>query len=97
MESAAIAQVAQVNGIPWLAVRGISDAANDEAGLDLSQLVDYVEDGAAAAGWARAQARRLAFLVNNPAAIGKLSRLRAGVRLASERAAALTLAVIEQI
>jgi adenosylhomocysteine nucleosidase len=46
MESAAAAQVAYLNGIPFLAVRAVSDQAGGEA---LAQITDSVDEGARAA------------------------------------------------
>lgn len=46
MESAAAAQVAYLNGIPFLAVRAVSDYAGNEA---LAQITDSVEDASRAA------------------------------------------------
>ena len=97
MESAAVAQVAQANGIPWLAVRGISDAADGEAGINLARLSEYVEDGESLAGWMRSQGRRLGYLVRHPEMPGKITRVVRGVRLAAERAAALTEAVLHEL
>lgn len=97
MESAAVAQVAQANGIPWLIVRGISDTADGEAGVNLSRLSEYVEDGDSVAGWMRGQGRRLSHLARHPETAGKIRRLIKGVRLASDRAAALVEAILEEI
>ena len=97
MESAAVAQVAQANGIPWLIVRGISDTADGEAGVNLSRLSAYVEDGDSVAGWMRGQGRRLSHLARHPETAGKIRRLIKGVRLASDRAAALVEAILEEI
>jgi adenosylhomocysteine nucleosidase len=46
MESAAAAQVATLNGIPFIAVRAVSDHAGDEA---LAQITNSVDEGARAA------------------------------------------------
>jgi len=97
MESAAVAQVAQANGVPWLVVRGISDTADGEAGINLSRLSEYVEDGESWPGWLRGQGRRLTYLLRHPETPGKLTRLVRGVRLAAERAAALTGAVLSEL
>lgn len=92
MESAAVAQVAQANGIPWVVIRGISDTA--DAGLNLSRLAEYVEDGESMAGWARSQGRRLAYLARHPGRAKQLAQVVKDARLAFDRAAALTEATI---
>ena len=97
MESGAVAQVAQANGVPWVALRGISDMADDEAGVNLGRLVEYVEDGGSVAGWVRAQGRRLAYLARHPDAPAKYARLARGVQLAAERAAALAELTIRRL
>ena len=94
MESAAVAQVAQANGIPWLAVRAISDSADGESGINLSKLTEYVEDGGPVTGWMRCQGRRVSYLVRHPDASRKITKTVKGVRLAAARAAALTGAVL---
>jgi adenosylhomocysteine nucleosidase len=92
MESAAVAQTAAANGIAWLAIRAVSDAADEDAGFDVSKLVEYADEASATT-----LARRLGYLAAHPDTLAKLRRLRAGIQLAAERATALTLAVVERL
>ena len=89
-----MAQVAVANGVPWLNLRGISDTADDDAGLDLTQVFDRVEDGQSIAGWLRRRRRLVAYVVRHPDAPGKLRQLARGVRLAADRAATLVEATL---
>ena len=97
METAAVAQAAQAHGVSWLGIRGISDSADEEAGLDLSRLAAFVEDGSWPLGWAKRQARRAGYLLRDRHAVGRLRRLIAGVRLGADRAAALLAGTVARL
>ncbi len=43
-EGAAVAQAAHCHGLPWLALRGVSDTADGDAAFDFTQMVLYDED-----------------------------------------------------
>jgi adenosylhomocysteine nucleosidase len=92
METAAIAQVAVAHGLPWGAVRAVSDTASDEYILDYGRLRVYLDDGRPA--W-RQQLARLFYLASHPTARKRLSRLRQGLALASSQAADLVAAMLE--
>ncbi len=95
MESAAVAQVAAAHGIPWLAIRGISDRADEEAGLDAGLLAVSLDDEGLGA-WLSLQGRRLCYLLRHPDAPWRISRLMQGTRLAAARAAALVEAALSR-
>jgi 5'-methylthioadenosine/S-adenosylhomocysteine nucleosidase len=83
MESAAVAQVASAYGLPWLAVRAISDTAGDDGCLDFGRLRIYLDSGLPA--W-RQRWRRWTYLLAHPGAWRRLRRLKQGLRQASRQA-----------
>jgi hypothetical protein len=84
METAAVAQVAVAHGIPWGAIRTVSDSAGDDFVLDYSRLRIYLDDERPA--WRRQLGRRW-YLLTHPTHRRRLSHLRKGLALASERSA----------
>lgn len=95
MESAAVAQVAAAHGIPWLAIRGISDSADEEAGIDAGLLISSLDDEGLGS-WLSLQGRRLGYLLRHPDTPWRISRLVQGTRLAAARAAALAEAALSR-
>jgi len=92
METAAVAQVATAHRLPWLAIRGISDAAGDDLILDYERLRVYL-DGERPL-W-RYWAGRWFYLLAHPRAFGRLRRLLGGLALASERASQVLVAMFQ--
>jgi adenosylhomocysteine nucleosidase len=91
METAAVAQVAVAHRLPWVAVRAISDTADDDFTLDYSRLRLYLDDERPA--W-RCRAVRWTYLATHPGAWRRLHRLSRGLALASEQAARLVEAML---
>jgi adenosylhomocysteine nucleosidase len=91
METAAVAQVAVAHGLPWVAVRAISDSADDDFTLDYSRLGFYLDDERAE--W-RCWVRRWVYLATHPDAWRRVRRLSRGLALASQRAARLVEAML---
>jgi adenosylhomocysteine nucleosidase len=92
METAAVAQVAVAHGVPWVAVRGISDRAGDDLILDYHRLRIYLDDGRPP--W-RHFAGRWFYLLTHPRAFGRMRRLRRGLALASGRASRVVVAMLQ--
>lgn len=84
METAAVAQVAVAHGLPWVAVRAVSDSAGDDCILDFSRLRVYLDDDQPA--WRR-QLDQWWYLLTHPTQRRRLSQLDKGLTLASEQAA----------
>lgn len=88
MEGAAVAQVAQANGVELVAVRGISDVAADLAKMELESVAglgvagSVKERAAGVAGAAR-------FVATRPANVIELLRLARAMRGAARNAAAV--------
>lgn len=94
METAAVAQAAAAHGLPWVAVRAVSDRAGDDLVLDYSRLQFYLGDGRPT--W-RQQASRWFYLLAHPSARRRLHRLRQGLTLASEQASWLVQAMLQTV
>jgi adenosylhomocysteine nucleosidase len=80
METAAIAKVCHERGVPWSALRAISDRAGD-GGVDAGILGLTRPDGAANLSAVAG------YLVRHPGSVPRLVRLARGSKLATERAA----------
>lgn len=94
METAAVAQVATAHRLPWLAVRAISDLADDEMFLDFDRLRFYLDDPRPA--WQRA-ARRRFYLLTHRSVRRQLRRLHQGLTMASGRAAQVVAATFGSV
>jgi adenosylhomocysteine nucleosidase len=92
METAAVAQVALAHQLPWVAVRAISDMANESRHLDYERLAMYLDDDRPV--WRR-QATRWFYLASQPATWRQLRRLQKGLALASRRSAQLVEAMLK--
>jgi adenosylhomocysteine nucleosidase len=94
METAAVAQAATAHGLPWVAVRAISDTADDDLVLDFSRLQLYLGDRDPV--W-RQQVSHGLYLLTHPAARNRLSRLRQGLTLASGQASRLVGEMVQNL
>jgi len=90
MESAAVAQAAVAHGLPWVALRAISDQAGDEP-VDMSRIVIRLDDPRPR--W-RQGAGRWLYLLTHPAVRRRLWRVRQGLVMAAGRAAEWAAAMI---
>lgn len=97
-ETAAVAQVAHCHGVPWLALRGISDPASSDAAFDFTPFLRCQDDaGAAAPGVLSDLARRARLVVAQPAAARRIHRFQQGTRRAMDRVAALLDALLPDL
>lgn len=94
METAAVAQVAALNGIGWLAVRAISDTADSALDVDITQLITYDETPDTLVEKVQRTAKSLSQLAGNPRQAEALVRLRKGLKLAALHAALAAEAVV---
>lgn len=92
METAAMAQVAVAHRLPWVAVRAISDNADDDLCLDYSRLRWYLDEGRPV--W-RHRLDRWWYLLTHPGAQRRLRRLHKGLTLATGQAAQLVAAMLQ--
>ncbi len=94
-ESAAVAQVAHCHGVPWLVIRGISDAADSATAFDYTPLLAYEEDSPPRR--LRQWSHILNLALTDPRAIRHIERLRSGVRQAMTSVATLLDALLPLI
>jgi adenosylhomocysteine nucleosidase len=92
METAAVAQTAVAHELPWVAVRAVSDTADDDLALDFGRLRFYLDGGRPA--WQQ-QASRWFYLLTHPTARRRLRRLRGGLALAAGQASRLVEAMLQ--
>jgi adenosylhomocysteine nucleosidase len=95
METAAVAYTAYLHHIPWLAIRGISDQADEESGLDYTPLLHYA-DSEDYGRWTslRLSLKRLAVFCASPRMVLRLAALNRNLALATGRAGLLLNALI---
>jgi chitinase len=86
METAAVAQTATAHELPWVAVRAVSDTADDELILDFGRLQFYLDGGRPV--WQQ-QASHWLYLLTHPTARRRLRLLRRGLALAAGQASQL--------
>lgn len=94
MESAAVAQIASLNDVPWLAIRAVSDKADASININISQLITYDETPPSKTETAR---QMMATLLKDPDQLKALHRLRQGIRLAAEHATLVTIAIVRNL
>jgi adenosylhomocysteine nucleosidase len=92
METAAVAQTAMAHELPWVAVRSVSDTADDHLVLDFGRLQFYLDGGRPA--WQQ-QASRWSYLLTHPTARRRLRRLRGGLAQAAGQASRLVEAMLQ--
>jgi adenosylhomocysteine nucleosidase len=92
METAAVAQVAVAYRLPWVAVRAISDNADDDLRLEYDRLWWYLDEGRPM--W-RHRLSCWWYLLIHPGARRRLCRLHKGLTLAAEQAARLVAAMLQ--
>ena len=91
MESAAVAQVAGVNGVECLVIRGISDRAEELATLNLEEILAL---GAGESGSVRLMMRAASYFLAKPRGLGDVLRLGRAMQRAAGNAAAVADQVI---
>ena len=100
MESAALAQVAYMHAAPFLAIRGISDHADELLPIDPAQLDPNEFGGYAAATRGEKISlltKALKYFAQHPAAFALSYQARRNIKKAARRAAAFTLQLIRSL
>lgn len=88
MEGASVAQVAVMNHLPFVVIRGVSDTLDFDL-VGLEELFRYMGESRASCF-----SRRARFAAMNPAAMGKVGKLTRGIRKASDNAARVALRLV---
>jgi adenosylhomocysteine nucleosidase len=94
MESAAVAQIATLNHIPWLVIRAVSDQADTSININVSRLITYDETPPTRTQIAR---KMITSLITDPDQLKAIYQLRQGIRLAAKHAALVTIATIRNL
>jgi adenosylhomocysteine nucleosidase len=94
MESAAVAQIATLNDVPWLAVRAVSDKADASININISRIITYDETPPSKTETAR---QLITTLITDSEQLRALHRLRQGIRLAAQHAALVTIAIVRTL
>jgi adenosylhomocysteine nucleosidase len=94
MESAAVAQVAHLNGIPWLVLRAVSDQADASLDINIAEFITYDETPARPT---KEMVAAAAQAVKNPGQLSMLNELRRGLKLAAGNAAVAVAAIVEKL
>lgn len=100
MESAAIAQVCKMNDIPFLAVRGISDYADELVHLDTSKIDpnDFARYASASFGEkVGLLTKTIRYLAQHPSAFTMSLQARKNAKIAAANSAELTLRVLQAL
>jgi len=97
MESVAMAQVAFMNDIPWLAVRAISDQADSSIDIDYTRMITYSDETNGLLARMQQTASNLSMFVRNPALLKSIVQVGRGIIKAARNAAHVTAAIIEQL
>ena len=93
METGAMAHVAFLNNIPWLAVRAISDSADASLNIDPKHLITYSDDPQPLL----TQLRQTITVAQKPSRLITALKIRRGIRTAATHAARVTADIITQI
>jgi adenosylhomocysteine nucleosidase len=97
MESGAMAQVAFLNDIPWLAVRAISDSADSAIDFGQLNLISYSDEPGHTLARLQRTVSKVTTLAKKPAHLKAALKIRQGLQRASANAARVTAAIIAQI
>jgi len=95
MESGAMAQVAFLNNIPWLAIRGISDQADSTLDFGLENMITYSDEPSSLPGKIRQSTGKVAQLAKQPSRVIDLLQIRQAIKLAAYNAAQVMSEVIK--
>lgn len=97
MESGAMAQVAFLNNIPWLAIRAVSDNADSTVDFGQRDLITYTDES----GTTLTKLKKSAWLVGaaarNPGMVKSALNFRQAIRQAAANAATVILAIIPRL
>ncbi|MCB0210535.1 MAG: 5'-methylthioadenosine/S-adenosylhomocysteine nucleosidase [Anaerolineae bacterium] len=94
METGAMAHVALLNQVPWLAVRAISDQADSSIDFNLLNLITYVDTEIGSASKLQHKVVAMAKLATTPQQLNTLRGLRKRIKQAAHNATQVVAALI---
>ena len=94
METGAMAHVALLNDVPWLAIRAISDQADATIDFDPLKLITYVDQETKPTGQLQQKLTTMAKLAKTPHQLNTLRQLRKNIKQAAHNAAQVVVAII---
>jgi len=97
MESVAMAQVAFMNDIPWLAIRAISDRADSSIDIGYTHMITYSDEKKNLLARVQHSASNLSKLVRHPTLLKNIVQINRGLIQAAQNAAYVTAAIIEKL
>jgi adenosylhomocysteine nucleosidase len=97
MESGAMAQVAFLNNIPWLAIRAVSDSADSTMDFNHQDFITYVDEAGTPLTRLKKSARIAGAAARNPVMVQSAFKFRQAIQQAAANAATVTTAIISQL
>jgi adenosylhomocysteine nucleosidase len=101
MESGAMAQVAVLNNIPWLAVRAVSDSADSTVDLGQQDFITYTDESATPLTRLKKSTRTAGRIIGtaarNPGVVKSALNFRQAIKQAAANAATVTVTIISRL
>jgi adenosylhomocysteine nucleosidase len=97
MESGAMAQVAFLNKIPWLAIRAVSDRADSSVDFNHQDLITFTDETNSPLTGLKKSARLMSTAVQNPQLVKSAFNFRQAIKQAAANAATVTVAIISKL
>jgi nucleoside phosphorylase len=97
MESGAMAHVASLNNIPWLAIRAVSDCADSTLDFSHQDLITFTDEADTPLTGLKKSARMIGAAAKNPRLVKSALNFRQAIQQAAANAATVTVAVISQL
>jgi nucleoside phosphorylase len=97
MESGAMAQIAFLNNIPWLAIRAVSDSADSTVDIGQRDFITYTDESENKLTLLKKSARIIDAAARNPGLVKSARNFRQAIRQAATNAATATTAIISRL
>ncbi len=97
MEAGAMAQIAFLNDVPWLAVRAVSDNADSTLDFGFLNFITYTDEANKVMARLRQTARQATVIAQKPGRLKAALKFRQALQYAAANAARVTAAIITQL